>query len=95
MYNLIVSDLIRPEEEISEINGGEDGDFDEIKRLFDETAQKPVRLRPSDVSNQRLFYNNNNERHMNNSFPSALEMNAMSVVSLYDQDYTKEMDYDE
>lgn len=29
------------------------------------------------------------------SFPSAQEMNAMSVVSLYDQDYTKEMDCDE
>ncbi|KAG4079555.1 hypothetical protein HA402_010387 [Bradysia odoriphaga] len=87
-------DLIQPEEEISAINGGDDGDFDEIRQLFDESAQRLVRLRPSDVCNQRLFHNNNNERHMT-SFPSALEMNAMSVVSLYDQDYTKEMDCDD
>lgn len=94
MYNFVVTDLIQPEEEISEINAGEDDDFDEIKKLFDESAQKPIRLRPSDVCNQRLLYNNNNANHMT-SFPSTLEMNSMSVVSLYDQDYTKEMDCDE
>ncbi len=89
----IVTDLIRPEEEIAE-KSGEDGDFDEIKQLCDESTLKLVRLRPSDVCNRRLFYNNNNQAHIT-SFPSALEMNAMSVVSLYDQDYTKEMGCDE
>lgn len=72
----------------------ENADFDEFKHLCDETTIKLVRLRPSNDSNRRNFSNNNN-RSLKSSFPSALEMNAMSVVSLYDQDYTKEMDCDE
>lgn len=86
-------DLIRPEEEISALSG-DNAEFDEMKRLCDESTIKLVRLRPSDVCNRRLFYDNNNKTDSTNS-PSALEMNAMSVVSLYDQDYTKEMGCDE
>lgn len=91
-----VTDLIRPEEEISAL-AGDDDDFDEIKRLCDESTIKLVRLRPSDVCNRRLFYNNNSEVQRTNQYPSspAIEMNAMSVVSLYDQDYAKEMGCDE
>lgn len=87
-------DLIRPEEEISALNG-DNADFDEMERLCDESTIKLVRLRPSDVCNRRLFYNNNNDQMDRTNSPSALEMNAMSVVSLYDQDYTKEMGCDE
>lgn len=94
---IYITDLIQPEDEIS-ARSGEDDDFDEIKQLCDERTLRLVRLRPSDVCNRRMFYNNNNNNdtppHMTN-FPSALELNAMSVVSLYDQDYTKEMDCDE
>lgn len=98
LCTFIVTDLIRPEEEIAALSGDDD-DFDEIKQLCDErdeTTIKLRKLRPSDVCNQRLFYNNNNNNqpHITN-FPTARELNAMSVVSLYDQDYTKEMDCDE
>lgn len=89
-----VTDLIRPDEEISALNG-DDEDFDDIKRLCDESTIKLVRLRPSDVCNHRLFYNNNNEVHRTNYPSSAVELNTMSVVSLYDQDYAKEMSCDE
>lgn len=93
VFFLIVSDLIRPEEEIAS-RSGDDDDFDEIKQLCDEAKHKLVKLSPSDVCNRRLFYNNNEPAHMTN-FPSAIELNSMSVVSLYDQDYTKEMGSDE